>query len=67
MLDGNMVENPFVVVKNNKRKQTGQQRIEDLSYNNTLATVYMEPHVGIICSSCNRQDTIYVDAESHSR
>jgi hypothetical protein len=34
---GNMVENPFVIVKNNKRKQTGQQRIEDLSYNNTLA------------------------------
>jgi hypothetical protein len=64
-----MVENPFpfVVVKNNKRKQTGQQRIEDLSYNNTLATVYMEPHTGIICSSCNTQDAIYVDADSHSR
>jgi hypothetical protein len=27
----------------------------------------MEPHVGIICSSCNTQDKIYVDADGYSR
>jgi hypothetical protein len=55
--------NSTVVTKQKK----GIKTKNILSYNNTLATVNMEPHVGIICSSCNTQDTIYVDAESHSR
>ena len=66
---GNMGDNPFSfdAVKNNKRKQTGPQPIALLSFNNPFATVYMEPHTGIICSSCNLPDSIYMDGDSHTR
>ena len=66
---GNMGHNPFSfdAVKNNKRKQTGPQPIEHLSFNNPFATVYMEPHTGIICSSCNLPDQTYMDGDSHTR
>jgi hypothetical protein len=66
-LAGNVTENPFVVVKNNKRTHAGQQPIRSLTYNNPTATVYIEPHTGIICSSCNLQDRIYIDADGHFR
>ena len=66
-LAGNVKHNPFVVVKNNKRTHAGQQPIRSLTYNNPSATVYIEPHTGIICSSCNLQDRVYIDADGHFR
>jgi hypothetical protein len=64
-LAGNVQENPFVVVKNNKKARTGQQPTVSLTYNNPSATLYIEPHAGTICSSCNLQDKIYIDADGH--
>jgi hypothetical protein len=66
-LAGNVTEDPFVVVKNNKRTHAGQQPTASLTYNNPSATLYIEPHAGTICSSCNLQDKIYIDADGHFR